>query len=50
VIEEEDLEAIVHPEGPYPDMLPLPKGWEKTFWGAPMPNVAAWIRESRAGH
>jgi hypothetical protein len=31
-------------------MLPLPKGWEKTFWGEPMPNVAAWVRESRAGH
>jgi excisionase family DNA binding protein len=45
VIEEQDLEAIEPP-----DMLPLPKGWEKTFWGEPMPNVAAWIRESRAGH
>ena len=29
VIEEQDLEAMQHPE--YPDMLPLPKGWEKTF-------------------
>ncbi len=48
VIEEQDLEAMEHPE--YPDMLPLPKGWETTFWGAPMPNIAAWIRESRAGH
>jgi excisionase family DNA binding protein len=47
VIEEQDLDAVEPP-----DMLPLPKewGWEKTFWGAPMPNVAAWIRESRAGH
>ena len=51
VIEEQDLEAIEHPDYPdYPDMLPLPKGWEKTFWGEPMPNVAAWIRESREGH
>lgn len=48
VIEEQDLEAMQ--DSPYPDMLPLPKGWEKTFWGEPMPNVAAWIRESRAGH
>ncbi len=48
VIEERDLEAMQ--VGPYPDMLPLPKGWEKTFWGEPMPNVAAWIRESREGH
>ncbi len=45
VIEEQDLEAIEPP-----DMLPLPEGWEKTFWGEPMPNVVAWIRESRAGH
>ena len=49
VIEERDLEQMQ--VGPYPDMLPLPKGWgEKTFWGEPMPNVAAWIRESREGH
>ena len=48
VIEEQDLEAMQ--VGPYPDMLPLPEGWEKTFWGEPMPNVVAWIRESRAGH
>lgn len=47
VIDEQDLDAIEPP-----DMLPLPKswGWERTFWGEPMPNVAAWIRESRAGH
>ncbi len=49
VIEEQDLEAMQI--GPYPDMLPLPKGWgEKTWGGKPMPNVAAWIRESREGH
>jgi excisionase family DNA binding protein len=50
VIEEQDLEAMQRPD--YPDMLPLPEGsgWEKTFWGDPMPNVAAWIRESRADH
>ena len=48
VIEEKDLEAMQ--DSPYPDMLPLPKGWEKTSWGEPMPNVAAWVRESRAGH
>ena len=47
VIDEQDLEALE----PH-DMLPVPAawGWEKTFWGEPMPNVAAWIRESRAGH
>jgi excisionase family DNA binding protein len=48
VIEEHDLEAVQHPE--HPEMLPLPKGWEQTFWGAPMPNIAAWISESRTGH
>jgi excisionase family DNA binding protein len=50
VIEERDLEAIQNPT--YPDMLPVPEewGWGKTFWGEPMPNVAAWIRKSRAGH
>jgi excisionase family DNA binding protein len=50
VIEERDLEAMQQQQQPYPDMLPLPKGWEKTSWGEPMPNVAAWVRESRAGH
>jgi excisionase family DNA binding protein len=47
VIEERDLQ-VIEPA----DMLPVPKewGWEKTFWGEPMPNVVAWIRESRAGH
>jgi excisionase family DNA binding protein len=45
VIEERDLEAVM-----LPDMLPLPEGWDETSWGEPMPNVAAWLRESRAGH
>lgn len=47
VIEEQDLDALEPP-----DMLPVPKkwGWDKTFWGEPMPNVAALIRESRVGH
>ncbi len=47
VIEERDLAAI-EPA----DMLPVPKrwGWDETASGEPMPNVVAWIRESRAGH
>jgi excisionase family DNA binding protein len=45
VIEEEDLEAVEPAE-----MLPLPPGWDKTFYGEPMPNVVAWLRESRRGH
>jgi excisionase family DNA binding protein len=50
VIEEQDLEQMQGQS--YPDMLPVPNAWawERTFWGEPMPNVAAWIRESRAGH
>jgi excisionase family DNA binding protein len=44
VIEEEDLDALVQ-DG----MLPLPPGWDKTFYGKPMPNVVAWIRQSREG-
>lgn len=48
VIEERDFEAVR--PGRHPDMLPLPPGWEKAYGGRPMPNVAAWIRESREGH
>jgi excisionase family DNA binding protein len=50
VIQERDLEALQ--VDAYPDMLPVPAewGWERTFGGRPMPNVAAAIRESRAGH
>jgi excisionase family DNA binding protein len=44
VIEERDLQAIEPSE-----MLPLPERFRTTAWGEPMPNVAAWIRESRAG-
>lgn len=48
VIEEQDLEAMRASEDP--QTLPVPKewGWEETFWGEPMPNVAAWVRLSRA--
>jgi excisionase family DNA binding protein len=45
VIEERDLETVLRP-----DMLPLPEGWDTTSWGEPMPNVVAWIRESRTVH
>jgi excisionase family DNA binding protein len=50
VIDEHDLEAMQRSK--HPEMLPVPEewGWGRTFWGAPMPNVVAWIRESRAGH
>jgi excisionase family DNA binding protein len=45
VIEERDLQAVEPAE-----TLPLPEGFQHTASGEPMPNVAAWIRESRAGH
>ena len=52
VIDEQDLETALSSRRGYPEMLPLPEawGWQRTFWGEPMPNVAAWIRESREGH
>ena len=46
VIEEADLDALVQEDEP----LPLPKGWERTFWGDPMPNVEEWVRRSRESH
>jgi excisionase family DNA binding protein len=43
VIDEDDLAAVLAG----PKMLPLPKPLRRTFWGDPMPNVVAWINESR---
>ena len=45
VIDERDLEAV-EPA----DMLPLPNGFERTWRGGTMPNVPAWVRQSRAQH
>jgi excisionase family DNA binding protein len=45
VIEEADLEGFLEGE-----MVPLPPGWDRTFWGEPMPNVVEWLRLSREGH
>jgi hypothetical protein len=35
-----------------PEMLPVPTswGWDRTSWGEPMPNVVAWVDQSRQGH
>ena len=46
VIEESDLDSALEPH----EVLQLPKGWRRTFWGAPMPDVVRWIRLSRRGH
>jgi predicted nucleic acid-binding protein len=32
------------------EMLPLPPEWRSTFWGQPMPDVAAAVRRSREEH
>ena len=46
VIEEHDLDSALETD----EQLPLPKGWERTFYGQPMPNVVRMIRLSRRGH
>ncbi len=43
LVEEADLDALDD------EQLPLPEGWQRTFWGAPMPNVVRAVRESRRG-
>jgi excisionase family DNA binding protein len=48
VIEEADLEEMLGRGNA--EMLPRPAEWQRTFWGAPMPNVVAAIRRSREGH
>jgi excisionase family DNA binding protein len=49
VIEEADLEQML--EKPRDEMLlPAPAVWQRTFWGAPMPNVVTALRRSREGH
>jgi hypothetical protein len=34
-----------------PEMASAPAswGWDKTAWGEPMPNVVAWLQQSRQG-
>ncbi|MGH2367348.1 MAG: helix-turn-helix domain-containing protein [Chloroflexota bacterium] len=32
------------------EMLPLPESWKRTHSGAPLPDVVAAVRRSRAGH
>ncbi|MDQ3431577.1 MAG: helix-turn-helix domain-containing protein [Actinomycetota bacterium] len=45
LIEEADLDALDDND----EMLPLPKGWQRTKEGYPMPNVVRIIREGRRG-
>jgi len=46
LIEEEDLDSLTEE----PRMLPLPPGLDKLADGRPMPNVVAWVWQSRRGH
>lgn len=45
IIDERDLDALGEP-----DRLPLPAEWERTFWGAPMPDFLAILRRQREEH
>ncbi|HYV16106.1 MAG TPA: helix-turn-helix domain-containing protein [Conexibacter sp.] len=44
VIRERDLDKAAKS-----DMVPLPPGWDRTIDGEPMPDIVAFLRESRAG-
>jgi excisionase family DNA binding protein len=45
IIDEAALDAITDDE-----MLPVPDGWRVTSAGAPIPNIVAALRRSRASH
>jgi excisionase family DNA binding protein len=45
LIEEADLAALVEAGS-----VPLPKGWDRTMTGEPMPDVIGAIRVSRSTH
>ena len=47
ILEEADLEAIV---GRTEGSMPLPDHWKVGFWGGPMPDWAAIVREQRDTH
>jgi excisionase family DNA binding protein len=44
VIKERDLTKAARS-----DMLPLPAGWDRMVNGEPMPDIVAFLRESRVG-
>jgi excisionase family DNA binding protein len=44
VIKERDLDKAAQS-----DMVPLPNGWDRMSDGQPMPDIVAFVRESRAG-
>ncbi|HSO29083.1 MAG TPA: helix-turn-helix domain-containing protein [Candidatus Sulfomarinibacteraceae bacterium] len=46
VVDEADLQAALDGS----QAVALPPEWRKTFWGGPMPDWAALIREQRNEH
>jgi excisionase family DNA binding protein len=49
VLEEADLAAVLQGSGSG-DSMPLPEHWKRGFWGGPMPDWAAIVREQRSEH
>jgi excisionase family DNA binding protein len=47
IIEERDLDVAFVPET---DRLELPSTWRTTFWGEPMPDWVAILRNQRDEH
>jgi excisionase family DNA binding protein len=47
LVDERDLANLIEQRA---DSAPIPPEWQRTFWGAPMPDVVAAVRRSRAGH
>jgi excisionase family DNA binding protein len=47
VLEEDDLAAVI--AGTEPSM-PMPEHWKVGFWGGPMPDWTAIVREQRDTH
>jgi excisionase family DNA binding protein len=49
VLEEADLAAVLQGSKAGASM-PLPEHWKRGFWGGPMPDWAAIVREQRSEH
>jgi excisionase family DNA binding protein len=47
VLEEEDLAAVIRGSE---EPMPMPEHWKRGFWGGPMPDWAAIVREQRSEH
>jgi len=47
ILEERDLEIALAQTR---DTVPLPERWRASFWGGPMPDWVAVVRDQRAEH